>query len=170
MSLHASHPSLVPEKPGHPEQATLTEAWLVWLGLLTVPFLAFFLALRAAMTDGVTTGRSGPAETWFLFVMAYLLVTSTIAFFVRSHFFKPYWDGQPVPPRNYLLGSLALWAALASGGLLASLACLATGSLAPNVAPAAVALVFYFTLIPTGRPMVRRVGREDDPGVYEEPR
>jgi hypothetical protein len=69
-----------------------------------------------------------------------------------------------------LFGMLAIWAALEFGGIIALLGCFVDHSLLPNLLPALVAFMFFVTLWPSGKSMVRSIGNEEDAGVYEEPR
>ena len=59
---------------------------------------------------------------------------------------------------------------LALAGLIASLGCLVTRTLMPNIGPALVSLVVFTTLWPTGHAKLPRLGGTDDSEVYEEPR
>ena len=110
-------------------------------------------------------------QTWFITASIYLLIVVPVAFFWRGHVFKAYWSGRPVTPHKYVYGMLSVWLALVIGGIYSLIGCYVEHSLLPNLLPALVAFMFYVTLWPSGRAMVRHtVGATDDPEVYEEPR
>jgi hypothetical protein len=166
--------------PGQPAARELTPeralryAWYTWLTMLAVPFV-FFLYVVHRFSQG-HDARSAPgtipfSDAWFLATVAYMVVVVPAFFFVRSRYFKRYWTGECVPPRNYLTGMTLLWASLEVGGLLSMIGCLATRSLMPCLLPAIVGLVMFLTQWPNGRAMVcKGRGATDDPETYEEPR
>ena len=131
--------------------SALRWAWWTWLGLLVVPFLAFLWAIWTTAGQVPGTANDDLARSWCVGVMTYLALSIPASFLCRNWFFRAYWEGQAVPPGRFLAGSLAVWVALASSGLLATAGCLVTGTLTPNIAPAAVALVVYLTLWPKGQ-------------------
>lgn len=144
-------------------------AWVTWIVLLLIPFFLFLGAIWAlAFHESAQTLTAPP--TWFLAASAYLLVVVPASFFWRSHLFKPYYSGHPIAPGTYLYGMLAMWVALEVGGIISLLGCFVTRSLLPDLLPALVAFMFYATLWPSGRSMVRHVGDSEDSSVYEEPR
>jgi hypothetical protein len=100
----------------------------------------------------------------------YLLVVVPASLFWRGRIFKSYWSGQPIAPAKYLYGMLSIWTALVFGGIISLLGCFADRSLLPNLLPALLAFMFYATLWPSGRSMVRSMGDAEDAGVYEAPR
>jgi hypothetical protein len=170
MAIAARHPlSSTPAASLTPELA-LRWAWWTWLALLIVPFLAFLWAIwtTAGALPGLANDRL--AAIWCVGVMIYLALAVPISFACRNRFFKAYWLGQAVPPGRYLAGTVAVWLALASSGLLATIGCLVTGTLSPNLAPAAMALVVYLTLWPKGHAMEKPAPDQEDPEMYEEPR
>jgi hypothetical protein len=145
-------------------------AWATWVVLLVIPFFVFLAALWELMLheDLVVTSRDRP--TWFLAASIYLIVVVPIAFFFRGRMFKSYESGHPVEPIKYLYGMLAIWTALEFGGIISLLGCFINHSLLPNMAPALAAFMFYVTLWPSGKSMVRHVGNVEDASIYEEPR
>jgi hypothetical protein len=150
-------------------QAAHRWAWRIWLFLPVVPcLLTVFVILRVATT--AAPGDEALARAWSLVTLACLAAAVPAAFFWRSNLFRTYGAGSTVPPRTYLLGMAAIWGALATVELVASLACLISGRLMPNLGIGLITLMFYCTLWPTGDVMVRPVGGTDDPEVYEEPR
>jgi hypothetical protein len=160
----------MPMSAGHMSvQTALRLAWATWVTLLIIPFLVFLGAVWALMGHEPAVAQRG-SDTWFLGASAYLLVVVPISFFWRGRQFKSYWSGQPIEPRKYLYGMLGIWTALEFGGIISLLGCFVERGLLPNLLPALVAFMFYVTLWPSGRSMVRRVGDLEDPGVYEEPR
>jgi hypothetical protein len=131
------------------------------------------------MNRGLWSGDSGTTETrdlwlanrWFLWTVAYMVVVVPASFFARSRFFRGYWTGNCVAPRNYFRGMLVTWLALEVGGLLSIAGCLMTRSFAPCILPALVAFMMFVALWPAGRAMVcHDRGESDDPEKYEEPR
>lgn len=143
-------------------------AWLCWLGLMVIPF-TIILWLIWHLSPGQLTAPPAVSEKWFIGAMGYLALAVPAALFWRGHVFKPYWQGHTVAPWQYLRGMAATWAALAVGGIVSLCGCVATESLAPNIIPALLSLIFFLVLWPGGRAMVRRVGNTDDPALYEEP-
>lgn len=144
-------------------------AWAVWTILLVVPFLLFLVVLwELVIRDGsaLHSGRTG----WFLAASLYLLLAVPASFFWRGHVFKAYWSGHTIPPGKYLFGMISMWAALVIGGIFSLSGCFVDHSLLPNLLPALVAFMFYVTLWPSGRAMVRTVGNLEDASMYEEPR
>jgi len=150
-------------------RTALRLAWVTWVVLLLIPF---FLFLAVVWTLGISESGSLQAahSNWFLGASAYLLVVVPLAFFWRGRVFKPYWTGQVIAPLRYLYGMLAMWAALEFGGIFGLLGCLVDHSLLPNLLPALIAFMFYVTLWPSGRAMVKHVGQYEDAAKYEEPR
>ncbi|MGA3065541.1 MAG: hypothetical protein ABSF29_01710 [Tepidisphaeraceae bacterium] len=143
-------------------------AWLCWLGLLVVPFtLVLFLIWN--WSPGPTTGTQAGWEKWFIGSMVYVALSVSASLFWRGHVFKPYWAGRPVAPGDYLWGMVAVWTALAVAGIVSLIGCFVTGSLAPNLIPAAMSLFLYLTMWPGGKAMVGGVGNADDSEVYTEP-
>jgi hypothetical protein len=150
-------------------RTALRLAWATWVVLLVIPFF-LFLTVVWRLGIGETVVVATDKQPWFLGASAYLLVAVPLAFFWRGHVFKAYWTGQTIAPRNYLYGMLAIWAALEFGGIFALLGCFVNHSLLPNLLPALVAFMFYVTLWPSGRAMVKHVGHLEDAQHYEEPR
>ena len=145
-------------------------AWWTWLVLLLAPFI-LFLCVAYQLKDDSVAANPGLSNAWFLWTMGYLCVVTPAAFFWRSHLFKPYWNGDVVTPRNYLIGMASVWVALEIGGILALLGCLLSHAYLPGMLPAIAAFMFFLPFWPSGEAMVRRnVGNADDPGRYKEPR
>jgi hypothetical protein len=145
-------------------------AWVTWVTLLVIPFLVFLGAIWELIMRESSTAPVRGTPTWFLAASAYLIVVAPIAFFWRARMFRTYWSGHPVEPIKYLYGNLAIWTALEFGGILSLLGCFIDHSLLPNLLPALAAFMFFVTLWPSGKSMVRTVGGAEDPSVYEEPR
>jgi hypothetical protein len=140
--------------------------------MLVLPLL---LTLYVVWTlGGATTSerRDLPlANGWFIASVAYMCLVAPASFFIRSRFFRDYWKGQCVPPRQYLKGMYVVWGALEVGGLLSLVGCLMSRSLLPGLLPAVAAFVMFVVLWPSGRAMVcSDRGASDDPEKYEEPR
>ncbi|MGD0138607.1 MAG: hypothetical protein ABSD28_06990 [Tepidisphaeraceae bacterium] len=150
-------------------RTALRLAWATWTILLIVPFL-LFLGVVWTLTFHEATRLHPETHRWFLASSGYLLVVVPASFFWRGRIFKSYWSGQPIAPAKYLYGMLATWTALEFGGIISLLGCFVDQSLLPNLLPALLAFMFYATLWPSGRSMVRSVGHAEDAEVYEEPR
>lgn len=145
-------------------------AWIIWLLLLVVPFLFFMGVIWTISPAEPAAKLVSESQAWFLTASAYLLVVVPVSFFWRGHVFKAYWSGKTVAPGKYLFGMVSVWLALEIGGIFSLLGCKVNGALLPNLLPALVAFMFFVTLWPSGRAMVRTVGGEEDPQFYEEPR
>jgi hypothetical protein len=145
-------------------------AWLSWLSLAAIPFLLFIVVVLTLTANGSRPGNRALAERWFLFSMLYLALAVPCSFFLRSYVFKAYWAGEVVSPKNYLTGMLTIWMTIVAGGILALIGCWLSDSLLPNLLPALVAFMLFIPFWPSGRAMTRRVGNDDDPEHYEEPR
>jgi hypothetical protein len=143
-------------------------AWVSWVIMLVLPFLVFLAMIwqTAIMTHGPAVG----GETWFLAASFYLLLAVPSSFFWRGHVFKAYWTGHTVSPGKYLFGMLSIWLTLEIGGLFSLIGCFVNNSALPCLLPALVAFMFFVTMWPSGRAMVRTVGNHEDAAVYEEPR
>jgi hypothetical protein len=163
---------LHPSSSGLTPQTAIRVAWIIWLVFLVVPFFLFLHAVWILSNAGSNAPVASPdvVTHWFLGSMLYLLLVVPISFFTRGRVFKAYWTGHVVTPGKYLSGMTTVWLALEVGGILSLVGCLATGQLLPNVLPALVAFMFFATLWPSGRAMVRTVGHLEDAAVYEEPR
>jgi hypothetical protein len=133
---------------GHARVEALYLAWLTWLILLAAPFVLLPFALQ--MSPDGRSPRPDLAEEWFLIVMVYLLVAVPSAVLVRERLFRSFWVSRAVRPRSYYIGMCGIWVVVALAGLAAELVCVATATLMPNVVAAAIALLVYLTLWPTG--------------------
>lgn len=162
-NLHPVHKPLTP-------QTALRYAWYVWVTMLAIPFLLFlYVAWSLMHTPG--RGNQGLSDSWFIASVAYVVFIVPASFFIRSRFFKPYWRGECVPPRDYLKGMFTVWGALELGGILSLCGCLASESLLPSLLPALADFMLFVILWPSGRAMIcDRRGASDDPERYEEPR
>jgi hypothetical protein len=168
VSTHAG--DRVPGTELAPREA-LKFAWYIWLAMLAVPFV-FSIYVAWQVGDRPHDAIDRPfANFWFIGPIVYLLIAGPAAFFLRSRYFKGYWSGDCVTPRNYLIGMGILWATMVVGGLFAIAGCLFTQSLLPCMFPALVALVMFVIHWPSGRAMICGArGATDDPETYEEPR
>jgi hypothetical protein len=102
--------------------------------------------------------------------MIYLGIAVPGAFFWRSHYFKNYWAGKVVKPRDYFKGMFIIWLSMEIGGILALIGCLISNSLVPNILPALVAFMLFTPFWPTGRAMTNPMGNDPDSEIYEHPR
>lgn len=144
-------------------------AWATYVTFLILPFLLFLCAVWVLMIHE-SAGLHTAKPAWFLASSAYLLVVVPASFFLRGRLFKEYWTGHPIQPAKYLFGMTAIWSALEFGGIISLLGCFVDQALLPNLLPALVAFMFFVTLWPSGRAMVRSVGNEADASIYEQPR
>jgi hypothetical protein len=108
-------------------------------------------------------------NTMFIAAIAFLFIMGPVSFVIRSRLFRSYWRGEPVNPRDYLLGMLVVWMTFEIGGLLSLAGCLLSNSLLPCLLPALASFMFFTPLWPSGKAMVRPTG-SDDPEMYSEPR
>src|SRR5262249_16339302 len=138
--------------------------------LLAVPFVGFIAMVWHLMDRPAETIDTAMSHRWFIASMTYMMIGPPLAFFIRSRFFRGYWSGRIIPPLNYLIGMITIWAALEFGGLLGLVGCLISGALLPNLIPALLAFMFFLPLSPNGRSMTRALVNEHDPGDYEDPR
>jgi len=170
MAAILSHSGQSDAKHSMEPQQALKVAWYGFLVLLAIPFLYCLFVAWSLMGE---THRSGGLLTdgWFLASVVYMVLVVPGSFFVRSRFFKEYWEGRPVPPAAYLKGMYIVWIALEIGGLLSLTGCLFSRSLVPGLMPAIAAFMMFVFLWPSGSAMVAvRRGDSDDPERYEEPR
>jgi hypothetical protein len=152
-----------------PRQA-LRYAWYIFMILAAIPFL-FFIYIVWTVNDHPGPVNRSFTEPWFIVSVAYMLLASPAAFFVRSRMFKGYWTGDCVSPRSYLIGMSIMWVTMVIGGLLSLAGCLGSRSLLPCLFPALVAFAMFAIHWPSGRAMVCGArGAADDPETYEEPR
>lgn len=152
-----------------PRQA-LRYAWYIWMVLAAIPFLLFLYVSWHVTQHAQAVDRTF-GNVWFISAIGYMIVAPPAAFFIRSRFFKGYWAGECVSPRNYLIGMSILWGTLVLGGVLSLIGCIPTSSLLPCMFPALVAFALFVIHWPNGRAMVCGPrGATDDPETYEEPR
>ncbi|HZL36234.1 MAG TPA: hypothetical protein VFC78_13030 [Tepidisphaeraceae bacterium] len=150
--------------------SALRRAWYWYISLLFVPFAMFVAVLIDLNRAEGTAGHWRIKNGWFIGAIAFLIVATPIAFWIRSRFFRSYWRGEVVSPRHYLTGMLILWLTFEAGGLLSLLGCFVSNSLLPCLLPAIAAFLFFLPLWPNGRAMTRPRGNSDDPEIYSEPR
>jgi hypothetical protein len=154
-----------------PQQA-LRNAWIGYGVMLALPFLAFLYVAAWMMRHSGVDRRDLPlANGWFIASVVYMVLVPAASFFLRSRYFRKYWKGERVSPRDYLKGMYVVWGALEIGGLLSLFGCFMSRSLLPGLLPALAAFVMYIVLWPNGRAMIcSNRGASDDPEKYEEPR
>lgn len=146
-------------------------AWWSWFAMLILPFVLFLgVVVALNMNDDPSRVRPRVGSGWFVFNMAYLAVSVPLAFFVRSHLFKRYYNGQSVSTRHYLMGMMIVWIVLEIGGILSIAGTWFSGTFGPNIIPAVVAFVLFLTQWPKGNAIVRPTGDKEDFEQYEEPR
>lgn len=171
MATIVSHSASLPSPKSLSAQTALRYAWYAWMALLAVPFLVFLYVVWRLMDSPMRDQNLWLSDRWFLTAVAYMVLVVPASFFVRSRWFKPYWQGQSVPPRAYLKGMFTVWGALEVGGLFSLIGCLASGFLVPSLLPALAAFMVFGILWPNGRAMVAQArGASEDPERYEEPR
>ena len=153
-----------------PAARALQLAWIIWVGLVLLSLAGMAVALFLVTSSPATAGSDVAASRWSWVTGGYLVIAVPAAFFWRSRLFRGYWHHEAVAPRSYLLGMSAVWLALTIGAVLGAVGCVATRTLVPNGALAAVAVVTMLTLWPKGTAMTRPVGNPGDVGEYEEPK
>lgn len=144
-------------------------AWWTWLTLLLAPFLLFIYVAFRVMDESAVANQE-VAKDWFIGTMAYLCIVVPLSIFWRSHMFRPYWRGEVVPPRAYLIGQVSVWMALEIGGIISLIGCLVSRVFVPCMLPAIAAFMFFLPFWPSGVAMIKRTGNMDDPARYQEPR
>jgi hypothetical protein len=171
VASHSEH-SGAPTVDQWTPQMALRYAWFAYLALLVIPLLLFLYTVWNADSSADVSHNRDLATRWFIGCVAYVVLIVPASFFVRSRFFRAYWNvGECVSPRNYFMGMMSTWVALEIAGLLSITGCLVTRTFAPCIIPAAVAFMMFVALWPNGRAMVcRDRGESDDPEKYEEPR
>ena len=153
--------SIQTEAAGHRRElrptAALRQAWYWYLSLAFLPFLTFLAvvitlnyhdgALRKVLSDWRNTA--------FIVPIVFLFVMGPISFLVRSRLFRSYWRGEPVTPRNYLLGMLAVWTTFEiASRLLSLLGCFVSNSLRP----ACCSTTFLASIHVLCQPLAQRAG------------
>lgn len=145
-------------------------AWVAWLVMLISPF-ALFLWMLWSLGEWQSRHLIPKDNTgWFLASSFYLIIAVPFSFFWRGHIFKAYWIGKPVSANHYLFGMISIWVALEIGGLVSLFGCVATHTMLPNLMPAMIAFMFFVTLWPNGRAMIKPAGQYNDPEFYQEPK
>jgi hypothetical protein len=155
---------------GRGREVVLRDAWLAYLVMLMLPFAVLAVGIARLSGNGTTPTVGHHANRWFLLTMAYLAVAFPAALFFRRHLCIAYFRGEPVAPRHYLIGMLAVWLILEVGMILSIVGCYVSVSFFPGLLPAVLAFMFFVTLWPTGKMMVSRVGASEDPQIYKPPR
>lgn len=151
------------------EGAALRYAWWIWFALLSIPGFVF-MGVVYSLNFGDQPVRPQVGGTWFVVNMVFLLIGIPAAFFLRTRLWRNYYEGQRVPPVNYLVGAMIPWIVLEIGGLLSLAGVWYARSFTPNIIPAIVAFAFFITMFPKGTAMLRPTGDSQDPEIYEEPR
>ncbi len=170
---HADNTAQTPAAQTPPAEMTpqdaYVRAWLAYLSMLILPFVVFlFLISFLTFTEPIADRQIGRA--WFVVTLIYIAVAVPLSFFIRSHFFRAYWKGSVVAPRDYLRGMLTVWVTIEIAGLLSLLGCFVSRSLAPEVIPALIAFVLFTPFWPSGQAMIRPVGAAHDTQVFSHPR
>ena len=159
-----------PVRPPLTSASALNYAWTVWLLCLACPYVLFLFVVWYIAGTQADPADMAWWNPWFFASNLYLIVAVPSAIFWRSHVFRSYWAGLTVSPRAYLQGTIIMWVALETGGILSLVGCLITHSLLPNLFPALVSFILFSSLWPTGAPMVASTGHLEDPEQYAEPR
>lgn len=142
-------------------------AWGIYLalGLLPAAFsvLGIWVSLLAESSDP-------DLSLWFMIAgSVWLSIAIPVALLIRRAAFSAYYDGGLVSPANFLRGSIPLWIAVVSGGLIGQVGWIVSRTPVVSSLVAVCALVVYLVFHPTGHAMTRPVGGHDDPALYEEP-
>ncbi|MFA9477591.1 hypothetical protein ACERK3_04705 [Phycisphaerales bacterium AB-hyl4] len=150
-------------------ERALRLAWIWWTVFLLTP-AALFVVVMWSLVFGEGTTRPMLGQVFFLVSLAWLLLATPGAFLLRHHVYRSYWEGRSVDPESYLKGMITIWIAPEVGGIIALVGVLFSGTLLPNLLPAAVAFMLFAPFWPTGRAMVDTVGAADDDEVFRHPR
>lgn len=167
LSIHSESTGMSPSELT--PRGALKRAWVWYLVMLLVPFL-LFVTVVVSLLNGADERHATMKDGWFLGSIAFLIVAAPVAFALRSRYFRPYWRGEVVSPRNYLTGMLIVWSVLEAGGIISLFGCLVGHALLPCLIPALASFMFFTPLWPNGRAMIKRTGNADDPEMYSEPR
>ena len=153
----------------------LRKAWLTYFVLAAVPPAAMigsiFFLIFTGSGKSVDTGSSwtNPGFLWLLAGMVFLSVAIPLAFVIRRRMWAMYYEGEVVPPQNYLRGWLVVWLPLIVGGILGFVG-LALSREVASIFTSMLSFIVFLSMAPNGHALVRPVGHEDDPAVYEEPK
>ncbi|MEM8873964.1 MAG: hypothetical protein AAGD32_06855 [Planctomycetota bacterium] len=142
-------------------------AWGVYLGLGGLPALASVIGIWTSL---LAETSSPEVNMWFMLAScAWLTFGVPAALLFRRSAFSEFYKGKPVSPANFLKGSIPLWVVLVTGGLIAQLGWIVSGTPVVSGFIAACALIVFLVFYPTGVAMLHPVGGHDDAAVYEEP-
>lgn len=144
-------------------------AWIWWTVFLLTP-AAVFVVVMWSLVFGTGAERETLGLVFFVASLVWLLFATPLAFLLRHHVFRSYWEGRTVDPESYLKGMITIWIAPEVGGIIALVGVLLSGSLLPNLLPAAVAFMLFAPFWPSGRAMVEARGLSDDDEVFRHPR
>lgn len=152
------------------QRGTYALTWAIWIAYLVTPLFALIgTVLFLMVNDGAI--HEGLGQSWLITMMVLIAIGIPLAFFVRSKvYFRSYWEGKPVTPRQYLRGMLLVWTVIELAGLLSIVGCIVTGELIPNLIPALIAFVVFVTQWPNASAMTKTTGNKDDSSVFQHPR
>jgi hypothetical protein len=146
-------------------------AWAVWITYLMLPLFVFMGVVFYMLVNIGGLGYHNVGDSWFLTMMIWLAVGVPGAYFVRSRlFFRDFWAGRPVTPRQYFYGMVLIWTVIEIAGVFSLLGCLFTGELVPNIIPALFAFILFITQWPNASAMTESTGQKADSTVFRHPR
>lgn len=173
------HPNAHHMAGGHPvtlrdklatRSGTYGLTWAIWIAYLITPFFVLLGSVLFLMAQQSVVHK-GMGETWFITMMIWIGAGIPMAFYIRSKlYFRSYWEGKPVSPRQYLRGMLLVWTVIELAGILSLVGCIVSGELIPNLIPALLAFVVFITQWPNASAMTEVTGNKDDPSVFQHPR
>lgn len=153
----------------------LRKAWGIYLVMAVIPPLfmilsIFFLLATPQPWYRPIISTEGNTAGWLGFVagMVWISISVPAGFYIRGKYWRAYYQGELVSPRDYIRGNLAIWFPLVIAGVAGFVGFAATRYVS-NVFTSMTAFVIFLAMHPTGHAMTRPVGDHDDPGVYEEP-
>src|SRR5690606_9382697 len=113
--------------------------------------------LIGAVVFGLGSGVRWSAGSGVFTVIsaAWLALVGPAAMVLRGHCLRATWRGRSLPVDRYLRGMLTIWWALEVGMLISVVGALATRSVLPCLAPAALAWVWLAVLPPSDRAVLR---------------
>jgi len=154
--------SMSPQVTNDPLEKVLRSARVIWAGLL-LGQIAFAGAIGFLITRGDLGFKPGEASRLLTRISFGLLVLMVpLAYFVRGLIFRPPGEGEPLPPRDYLRGTIVFLAMCEGVALFGLVTTLLNGSFFPPAITTLIALIVQAMNFPDGRE-VRAAGTGSDP-------
>lgn len=151
-------------------QVALRRAWVWYLVYLSLPIVMLVFhgwARLAGLDPALDPAR---ARTAFIGNLFWVGLSGSAGFLAQEWYFRRYYTGTGVSPRNYLRGKLVAWTLLISGAFIAATLTWLTQALFPHLFALIVVYGFMFTQYPHGRAMTHEHGDKDRAELYAEPK